>query len=289
DWTWQTEDNKTWTIVKFVEDDSVALVPTPWIINTDDCLWPPIPTNKISSVVKSYQINTCWPTHKISAFRNATFDNYDVARKKLSKAEDTSDLNSDYDAPRKRKYVARHLSTSSSSGDEVLKIIKSPPKLIKTRRSSSSKNKEKAADVTRKLYSGDESESIPGTSETVLESDTAINEQDSRQDEDMHNSNLSCGVVWSTPKTTETNYKGTKKETCSCCPHHVEYLREILRQIGFLKSRVSDLLQRPAAGEPKNVCTSVLDRLAPCADEADIQHVIEILEEKDTFKTVVCI
>ncbi|CAH0560388.1 unnamed protein product [Brassicogethes aeneus] len=67
---------KTWTIVKFVEEDTVATVPTVWITNTENgwnCFWPPLPANKISVAVKTHQINTCWPSFKVIMFRNATY------------------------------------------------------------------------------------------------------------------------------------------------------------------------------------------------------------------------
>lgn len=47
---------KTWTIVKFVDENTVAMVPTVWISNTLNdlySLWPPLPTSKITVAVKN--------------------------------------------------------------------------------------------------------------------------------------------------------------------------------------------------------------------------------------------
>lgn len=68
---------KTWTIIKFLEENSVAMVPTTWIITDsgkgETCLWPPLPPEKLSLAVKNHEIDTCWPSYKISVFRNATY------------------------------------------------------------------------------------------------------------------------------------------------------------------------------------------------------------------------
>lgn len=64
----------SWTVVKFTEDSTVAAVPTAWI-NGDNCLWPPFTPQKVTLAIKNCEINTCWPTHKIETFRNATYGN----------------------------------------------------------------------------------------------------------------------------------------------------------------------------------------------------------------------
>lgn len=67
--------DKTWTVVQF-EDNSVEAVPTNWI-QGDNCHWPSMAHQKlISSIRKSEPLNTCWPTHKVKVFRNATYGKY---------------------------------------------------------------------------------------------------------------------------------------------------------------------------------------------------------------------
>ncbi|CAG9820015.1 unnamed protein product [Phaedon cochleariae] len=128
-------ENRTWTIVKFLQDHSVAAVPTTWI-NNDMCFWPPFTPQKVSVAIKSQDFNTCWPSYKVDMFRNATYDNYETVRGKAKIAEDTSDLNSEADeisnvrpARRTRKKII-----SSSDEDSDTTIIPSAPKMINTKK-----------------------------------------------------------------------------------------------------------------------------------------------------------
>lgn len=67
----------TWTIVKFTEDNSVAAVPTKWIIRDDECLWPPFPPHKLHTTVKNQtDADPHWPSYKVHIFRNATYGTY---------------------------------------------------------------------------------------------------------------------------------------------------------------------------------------------------------------------
>lgn len=63
----------TWTVVKFVNDNSVEAVPTNWI--TDNiCLWPPYPTEKLSySIRKHEQPCSTWDKFKVEIFSNAVY------------------------------------------------------------------------------------------------------------------------------------------------------------------------------------------------------------------------
>ncbi|CAG9825803.1 unnamed protein product [Phaedon cochleariae] len=128
-------ENRTWTIVKFLQDHSVAAVPTTWI-NNYMCFWPPFTPQKVSVAIKSQDFNTCWPSYKVDMFRNATYDNYETARGKAKIAEDTSDLNSEADeisnvrpSRRTRKKII-----SSSDEDSDTTIIPSPQKMITTKK-----------------------------------------------------------------------------------------------------------------------------------------------------------
>ncbi|KAJ8914155.1 hypothetical protein NQ315_016234 [Exocentrus adspersus] len=61
----------TWSIVKFLGDNSVAAVPTKWLTD-QGCLWPPYTAEKTAAAIRKQEINTCWPTHQVEIFRNAT-------------------------------------------------------------------------------------------------------------------------------------------------------------------------------------------------------------------------
>lgn len=65
--------DKTWTVVKFLEENSVEAVPTHWLIG-NTCVWPPYPREKVIHSIRNYEeMNTCWPSHKIFIFRNGTY------------------------------------------------------------------------------------------------------------------------------------------------------------------------------------------------------------------------
>nr|XP_023013060.1 uncharacterized protein LOC111503073 isoform X3 [Leptinotarsa decemlineata] len=88
----------TWTIVEFIEENSVEAVPTTWLLGSHKCYWPPFPKEKlVSSIRKNEGPNTCWPLHDIVRFGDATYDDYLLARTKTKKAEIYSELNSDTD------------------------------------------------------------------------------------------------------------------------------------------------------------------------------------------------
>ncbi|CAH1153704.1 unnamed protein product [Phaedon cochleariae] len=65
---------RTWTVVKFVEEDTVEAVPTTWLVG-NLCYWPPYPREKLVTAIKNFEApNTHWPSHKMEIFRNGTFD-----------------------------------------------------------------------------------------------------------------------------------------------------------------------------------------------------------------------
>lgn len=48
------EENKTWTVVSFEKDQTVAAVPTTWITGTNDCLWPPFTAEKTTTAIRNH-------------------------------------------------------------------------------------------------------------------------------------------------------------------------------------------------------------------------------------------
>ncbi|KAJ8914057.1 hypothetical protein NQ315_017578 [Exocentrus adspersus] len=138
----------TWTVVKFVKENSVEAVPTSWLLGNNKCYWPPYTKDKVLCAIRKHMVpNTCWPLHNIETFRNSTFgigykvltrskgvkirDDYALARKKSRKAEDTSDLNSDVEVVRKRKQKIISSSESETSFENSSDDIKQPPKITK--------------------------------------------------------------------------------------------------------------------------------------------------------------
>ncbi|KAK4884427.1 hypothetical protein RN001_000698 [Aquatica leii] len=112
-------DTKTWTVVQFLDDETVEAVPSPWIQGTNECHWPTLPPEKLRQAIKKWEpLNTCWATHKIRIFRNATFDDYLLATQKAKLAQQTSDLNSEIDDSTQPIQITR-------SGRKVQKILSS--------------------------------------------------------------------------------------------------------------------------------------------------------------------
>lgn len=70
-------DECTWSVVHFIEDDTVEAVPTAWV-QGDQCLWPSayLGDKLVNAIAKAEPLNTCWPSYKIKMFRNATFSKF---------------------------------------------------------------------------------------------------------------------------------------------------------------------------------------------------------------------
>lgn len=67
----------TWTVVKFIEENSVEAIPTTWLLGRDHCYWPPFIQERIQNVIKRHEEpNTCWPLHKIEVFKSGTYGNF---------------------------------------------------------------------------------------------------------------------------------------------------------------------------------------------------------------------
>lgn len=65
--------DQSWTIVRFIDEDTVEAVPTSWI-EQNRCYWPPLKNEKIMAIIRrNERPNTCWPSYEISIFRNSTF------------------------------------------------------------------------------------------------------------------------------------------------------------------------------------------------------------------------
>ncbi|KAG5881924.1 hypothetical protein JTB14_038445 [Gonioctena quinquepunctata] len=104
----------TWTIVKFISDNSVEAVPTSWVAE-GKCAWPNYTRERLMKAIRTCEPPMCcWNHHEIKPFRNATYNNYATARQKSMRAEETPDLNSDCD---KEKRVSKRTKTFSADFD----------------------------------------------------------------------------------------------------------------------------------------------------------------------------
>ncbi|KAK8760805.1 hypothetical protein V5799_027929 [Amblyomma americanum] len=133
-----------YVVVKFPqEDNDVAVVHKNWL-SGDSCMWPP-KRKEIRSLIKG-AATPALDWKKVPCIVVQAFDTYGEAQKGLRKAEDTSDLLSDYDLGRgKRRRLIRQL--SSSEDENVSPPPPQPPqsmlqKAIQRKESSSRKSKE---------------------------------------------------------------------------------------------------------------------------------------------------
>lgn len=68
---------KTWTVIKFSEENSVEAVPTTWLVGSENCYWPPFPQDKVLQAIRRHDPpNTCWPLHQAEVFRCGTYGEF---------------------------------------------------------------------------------------------------------------------------------------------------------------------------------------------------------------------
>ncbi|KAK5645114.1 hypothetical protein RI129_006414 [Pyrocoelia pectoralis] len=129
------EQETTWQVVKFLQENSVEAVPSNWI-NGDKCYWPPYNNTKRvqqATIKREPPVPDLWKSYDVYFFRNNVFDNYETALKKARKATITSDLESDDNLPPKRRRILKKFSSTSSIEYEetVLPQPPEPPQLYK--------------------------------------------------------------------------------------------------------------------------------------------------------------
>ncbi|XP_077484248.1 uncharacterized protein LOC144094196 isoform X2 [Amblyomma americanum] len=176
-----------YVVVKFPqEDNDVAVVHKNWL-SGDSCMWPP-KRKEIRSLIKG-AATPALDWKKVPCIVVQAFDTYGEAQKGLRKAEDTSDLLSDYDLGRgKRRRLIRQL--SSSEDENVSPPPPQPPqsmlqKAIQRKESSSRKSKEATVlSYTSGFAAHDGRNEMPG----------AWNQPSGRRV--LHSQNL--GYTWST-------------------------------------------------------------------------------------------
>lgn len=63
---------KTWTVVRFEDENVVEAVPTSWITN-GRCYWPPYTTEKTLKAIKDHvDFNSSWASYEVYVFKNST-------------------------------------------------------------------------------------------------------------------------------------------------------------------------------------------------------------------------
>uniref|UniRef100_A0A2S2NHT5 DUF4806 domain-containing protein n=1 Tax=Schizaphis graminum TaxID=13262 RepID=A0A2S2NHT5_SCHGA len=130
----QSQETKLWSIVEF-DDGSIQIIPKNWFLNDSKCYWPTQGTfksiNAYTKAVKKMAIpDEKWPIFDTQIL--ASYDDFDVAFKKLKKAETHTDLATDAEQEklsRNLRHKKRKKSSSSSSDEDKtskLTIVKVP-------------------------------------------------------------------------------------------------------------------------------------------------------------------
>ncbi|CAI6370007.1 unnamed protein product [Macrosiphum euphorbiae] len=123
-----SEENKLWSVVEF-DDDSIHIVPKNWFLDKSKCYWPTQGTFKtinsyIKSVKKMASPDDNWPVFEAQIL--ASSDDFDVAFKKLKKAETHTDLATDAEQDklsRNLRHRKRTISSLSSSDEDITSNI----------------------------------------------------------------------------------------------------------------------------------------------------------------------
>ncbi|KAI4462961.1 hypothetical protein MML48_4g00018284 [Holotrichia oblita] len=126
--------------VEFIDEDnesgdrSIGVVSKSWLTpRKKEVFWPPckqqIQFNKL--LRNHHPADDTWKLYGVSRLIIIVIDDFEKATKKIKKAEDTSDLQSDAEICKKRKYKRPQRLSYGSSDDEGLSTRFQRPPLIK--------------------------------------------------------------------------------------------------------------------------------------------------------------
>lgn len=139
----------SWSVVHFLEDDSVEAVPELWVIKeSKQCYWPSMNGAKLKNLIaKCESLCSEWETFSVriighaygmyDTLKNLCFitniefvDNLATVRHKAIKAKTTSDLNSDFEQQKRiRKKNTLISSSDSDTSDDNIRFINQMPVL----------------------------------------------------------------------------------------------------------------------------------------------------------------
>uniref|UniRef100_A0A1Y1LZX5 DUF4806 domain-containing protein n=2 Tax=Photinus pyralis TaxID=7054 RepID=A0A1Y1LZX5_PHOPY len=277
--------SKTWTVVQFLDDLTVEAIPSTWI-QGNECHWPSFSMEKLHNAIrKSEPLNTCWPTHKIKIFRNATYGDYLKARNKARIAENTSDINTEpEDVEVKRKRIQKILSSSEESIDDT--ILPPPPSISKykaKKKTSTSTSTFKEVHITPGNDLGN------GVHEAT---DNSFFENIENMHDDINDNYLEA-----------ENNNTCKNCRCKDCLEKDRALdrtnKQLMQQYHILRSMATDILGEvrsikqslsKAERTPDEAPTSFFTELGcqfPLNSEEEIKIFNTSLEDEDNFKNAV--
>eukprot|EP00102_Acyrthosiphon_pisum_P022409 XP_016659619.1 PREDICTED: uncharacterized protein LOC107883659 [Acyrthosiphon pisum] len=171
-----SEENKIWSVVEF-DDGSIHIVPRNWFFFDKSaklkCYWPTQGTFKtitayIKAVKKMASPDENWPVFEAQILSGT--DDFDVAYKKLKKAETYTDLTTDAEQDkisRNLRHKKRIISSSSSTDEDnssqvtLVKLPAVPKPPSSGNNNTSDKDQKKLASVTERLYKKSKSSNKP--------------------------------------------------------------------------------------------------------------------------------
>ena len=113
----------SWSIVKFLNDGCVEAVPSQWL-DGEFSYWPPVAAKLITGLIKKCEpAAQSWPKYKITMMTRVTFDTYLKAREKAKLAEDTSGMQSDEPAGKRRHIMPKKFWSSEDSDNEMQQLV----------------------------------------------------------------------------------------------------------------------------------------------------------------------
>lgn len=121
-----TPDDKKFGVVKFVGENTVAVIHLNWVDGTD-CFWPTATHKNLGTLtLEGAQPQPDWKKSHFASL--GWYDTYEKARSKLPTAEVTSELCSDVEMGRGRRKKAKRIlySESESEGEETYQPPKPP-------------------------------------------------------------------------------------------------------------------------------------------------------------------
>ncbi|KAF5302187.1 hypothetical protein FQR65_LT19119 [Abscondita terminalis] len=124
---------KSWSVIKFPDEDAVSVVPTSWLQEDGKCFWPPYDQKLLRLAIERNQPpDPNWKTYPYVGFQNNVYDNFKEANKKSYVATNYSDLDSHSEtvytfSSKKRKIFKKSYSFSSTEEEDI--TLQPPPAL----------------------------------------------------------------------------------------------------------------------------------------------------------------
>ncbi|KAF5269180.1 hypothetical protein FQR65_LT02480 [Abscondita terminalis] len=221
--------SKTWSVIKFPEEDSVSAVPSSWLLNHDRCFWPPYSQKLVRTAIEKHEPPdvTNWQLFPCIGFRNNIFDTFKEANKKSVLATKSSDLETSESATvlsRKRKIFRKRFSSSSSSEEDIQPSLPTPPQLKK--QEGINRNSKSYCNSSLNL----ENASIASSSNVTMEAPKLDHEQSFTNGEKSNSRDIAHSHV---VVSTEENLKTI-----------IKYLQQLVKKQNILQSMMVDLGER---------------------------------------------